>query len=102
VPLRWYLISLLAPLLILLIAITILYGLAAKRYREKEYADNQWISGRWGETAKPPGVTSSDFLGAIVRDPPAEARVALSGSTVVKWDCPNGCPLLRPKARPSR
>jgi membrane protease YdiL (CAAX protease family) len=31
VPLRWYLISLLAPLLILLIAITILYGLAPLR-----------------------------------------------------------------------
>jgi uncharacterized protein len=31
VPLRWYLISLLAPLLILLIAVTILYGLAPLR-----------------------------------------------------------------------
>jgi hypothetical protein len=31
VPLRWYLISLLAPLLILLVAVTILYGLAPLR-----------------------------------------------------------------------
>jgi len=31
VPLRWYLISLLAPLLILLIAVTIMYGLAPLR-----------------------------------------------------------------------
>jgi hypothetical protein len=31
VPLRWYLISLLAPLLIFLIAVTILYGLAPLR-----------------------------------------------------------------------
>ncbi len=31
VPLRWYLISLLAPLLILLIAVTILYGFAPLR-----------------------------------------------------------------------
>jgi hypothetical protein len=30
VPLRWYLISLLAPLLVLLIAITILYGYALR------------------------------------------------------------------------
>jgi hypothetical protein len=49
-------------------------ALAAKHYREKEYADNKWISGRWAETRKHPGVASSDFLGAIVRDRAASER----------------------------
>jgi hypothetical protein len=37
VPLRWYLISLLAPLLIFLIAVTILYGFAPLRALTKNW-----------------------------------------------------------------
>jgi hypothetical protein len=47
---------------------------SAKRYRQKEFADNNWIASRWDETRKRPGATPSDFLGDIVRDRAAEER----------------------------
>jgi hypothetical protein len=49
-------------------------ALAAKGYREREHADNFWISSRWAEVRKRPGATPDDFLGAIVRDRAAEER----------------------------
>jgi hypothetical protein len=47
---------------------------AAKRYRQREYTDNQWISGQWGQTRKQPGATPDDFFRDIQRDPKAMER----------------------------
>lgn len=47
---------------------------SAKRYRQKEYADNDWISRRWDQTRKRPGATPDDLMRDLDRDPAAVER----------------------------
>jgi len=49
---------------------------AAKHYRQKEFADNDWLSRQWAQTLKRPGVTADDFLRDMQRPPAAVDREA--------------------------